>query len=244
MPNADYIYMNNLDSPLARTQILIVTDDVDTSFAWSRILQRDYAIVEVIGFDDIPNVAAKIHSFSEILVDHRDTPNRVLEVCRRLRGMSQHPLLLFTYETDERFHIEAYRLGVEECISKPIGGPLLVAKTKAWLRQAFQYGDSVQDLTVDGFRLDPETRIFGTDELSVKLSNLECRLMSILMANRGQVMESRHLARRVWSMYSDPDPQMLKNLVYRLRHKVEPVVGGRQYIESVVGIGYVLRSED
>ncbi len=235
--------MKYLDSPLTRAQILIVTDDVDTSLAWSRILQRHDLGVVVTSFDDISNVAAKIHAFSEILVDHRDTPDRALQVCRRLRGMSHQPLLLFTYETDERFHLEAYRLGVEECVKKPISGPLLAAKAQAWLRQAFQDDDSVQKLTANGFSLDPETRLFETADDSVKLSHLECRLLSVLIANRGQVMESGLLARRVWSMYPDPDPRLLKNLIYRLRNKIDRVSGGRQYIHSIAGIGYVFRVE-
>ena len=159
--------------------------------------------------------------------------------------MSPQPLLLFTYEADERFHIEAYRLGVEECVGKPIGIPLFVAKTRAWLRQVYQYqhGEAAQTLSANGFYLDPETSMFGTHEERVKLSNLECRLMSVLMVNRGQVVETGLLARRVWSMYSNPDPRMLKNLVYRLRQKVERVSGGRQYIQSVAGTGYLFQTD-
>ena len=233
-----------VDSVLPRSQILIVTDDADASRAWARVLSRYDLDAVVTSYDGLPSILSRISSFREVLVDHHEDPAGALQVCQRLRSMTQQPLLLFTYETDERYHIEAYRLGVEECVVKPIGIPLLVAKTRAWLRQGFQQEDAVQELAVHSLYLDPETRIFRTLENSVKLSNLECRLLSILMANRGQVMETGLLAKRVWSMYSEPDPRLLKNLVYRLRHKLGPVSDGHEYIESVAGIGYVFRAEN
>ena len=226
-------------------QILILTDDADASRAWSHVLSRHDIEAQVSSYDGLSSVLPKIGSFHEIIVDHYNDADTALDICRRLRSLTQQPLLLFTYETDERYHIEAYRLGVEECVGKPVGIPLFVAKTRAWLRQVFQYQheELAQRLIANGFFLDPETNMFGTPEASVKLSNLESRLMSTLMVNRGQVMETGYLARSVWSMYSNPDPRLLKNLVYRLRNKVEYVSNGQQYIQSVAGTGYVFQCE-
>ena len=222
-------------------RILILTDDADASRAWSHVLSRHDIEAEVSSYQGLSSLLPKIGAFHEIIVDHYDDAETALSICKRVRGLTQQPLLLFTYETDERYYIEAYRLGVEECIGKPVGIPLFVAKSRAWLRQVFQYQheELAQPLTANGFFLDPETNMFGTPEVSVKLSNLESKLMSALMVNRGQVLETGFLARRVWSMYSNPDPRLLKNLVYRLRNKVEHVSGGNQYIQSVVGTGYV-----
>ena len=231
----DFLYLP------AATRVLILTDDGATSATWSHVLKRYSIEVQVRSYEQLSEIVPKINFFQEVLVDHFGDPDNALLVCKRIRGMTQQPLLLFTYETDERFHMEAYRSGVDECVQKPLGVPLFVAKTRAWLRQAGQYQpeDPVQNLNAHGFVLDTETSVLTMSEKSVKLSHLECRLLSVLMANRGQVMGSRLLVDRVWSMHSDPDPKLLKNLVYRLRHKMDCVSDGHQYIRSVSGIGYI-----
>ena len=222
-------------------RVLILADSVATSATWLHALKQENIEAEVRSYDWLSDIVPEIDSFQGVLVDHFGDPDSALQVCQRIRGMTQQPLLLFTYETDERFHLEPYRAGVEECVQKPIGIPLLVAKTRAWLRQACQYQREgpVQNLTGYGFSLDTETSVLTMSENSAKLSHLECRLMSVLMANQGQVMESQLLVDRVWSMHSDPDPQLLKNLVYRLRQKLDRISDGRQYVHSVSGIGYV-----
>ncbi len=231
----DFLYLP------AVTHVLILTDDGATSATWSRALKRYNIEVQAKSYERLSEIVPKINFFQEVLVDHFGGQDSALLVCKRIRGMTQQPLLLLTDVADERFHIEAYRSGVDECIQKPIGIPLFVAKARAWLRQAGQYQpeDPVQNLNAHGFFLNTETSVLTMSEKSVKLSHLECQLMSVLMANRGQVIETQLLADRVWSMHSNPDPQLLKNLIYRLRQKIDCVSDGRQYIRSVFGIGYI-----
>ena len=141
---------------------------------------------------------------------------------RHIRANSVQPLLFFTYETDERFHLNAYELGVEECIAKPIGIPLFLAKVHAWLHRAAIQNAPNTILCVSRFQIDPERRLVTTpDEVTIKLSNLECRLLYVLMANRGRILESQLLVDRIWSEYQDVDSQLVKNLIYRLRRKID-----------------------
>ena len=233
----EYDRTNAIVTP-ARARVLILTDDGDASRAWAHVLSR-YDIETVVNsYDDLPKVGRQINSFHETLVDHYDDPSDALEICNKLRTMSHQPLLLFAYETDERFHLSAYRIGIEEYVAKPISIPLFVAKTRAWLRQATQSAESTHLVQANGFVLDPESRLLNHDEATVKLSVLEYRLMSLLMTNQGQILELGLLTQRVWAMYPHPDPKMLKNLVYRLRHKLQRISPCREYIESIEGIGY------
>ena len=226
----------------SRAQVLILTDDSDASRAWSHVLSRYDIDVTVTDYSGLPKFVSEIGTFRELLVDHYQDAQSALEICQKLRTLTQHPILLFTYETDERYHIQAYRLGVEECVRKPIGIPLFVAKTRSWLRRVIQDESPHGRLSSSNLYLDPQTRILeNEDGETVRLSNLECRLMTVFMTNPGQVLESNLLTDRVWSMYSDPDPQMLKNLVYRLRNKIQSVSVERQHIERVSGIGYVFQ---
>ncbi len=201
--------------------------------------------VTVTDYSGLSKFVPEIGTFRIMLVDHYQDPQSALEICEKLRMLTQYPILLFTYETDERYHIEAYRLGVEECVRKPIGIPLFVAKARSWLRRVFQDESPHGRLSSSSLHLDPQTRILENENgETVRLSNLECRLMTIFISNPGQILESKLLTDRVWSMYSDPDPYMLKNLVYRLRNKIQRVSVEGQHIERVAGIGYVFRAAE
>lgn len=235
----------NAESGDMAARVLILTDDADASNEWSRVLKRHDIKAEVMGYDGIQNIKTTAHTYHEIIIDHCDESDLALHVCGTMYSMFQQPLLLLTHETNERFHMEAYRRGVVECAKKPIGIPLFVAKAQARLRRAHRYEqpEVVETLTTDGFYLDTEAKIFGTFESSVRLSDLECRLLSILMENRKKVVESDRLVRRVWFMHSDPSPRLLRNLVHRLRHKTERVSDGRQLIWCVAGVGYVFKAD-
>lgn len=227
-------------APSARSKLFILTDDTDAARAWSHVLTRYDIETRAADYSDISEATSRINSFDLSLVDHYQDADSALQICQRMRDATELPLILFTYETDERYHLKAYKLGVDECVTKPIGIPLFLAKTRAWLRRVSRQDDTAKELAVQGFRLDLTTRMVGTPEgKTVKLSNLECRLMHMLMANYGRILETSLLTDRIWSSSTAPDARMLKNLVYRLRCKLEVTPDHPGYIRSVPGIGYV-----
>jgi two-component system, OmpR family, response regulator RegX3 len=101
----------------------------------------------------------------------------------------------------------------------------------ASMLSSFQAGD---------FRLDPAQRqlVLQTGKV-VKLTSLEFRLLHVLMSHPNQVLESSLLIDRVWGANSGGDSVLLKNVVYRLRRKIEPDPSQPRYIQSITGEGYV-----
>jgi DNA-binding response OmpR family regulator len=94
---------------------------------------------------------------------------------------------------------------------------------------------------VGDLRLDPAWRtILTADGSAIKLSTLEFRLLHLLMINRGQVLPSDIIVDRVWGYGGEGDSTLLKNLVYRLRRKIEPDPRQPRYIQTVAGEGYSL----
>src|SRR5690348_7437950 len=55
------------------------------------------------------------------IVDSDDPATDIIAICKQLRPRLSAPMLLLTYEHDERYHLKAYQVGVDECIPKPIG---------------------------------------------------------------------------------------------------------------------------
>jgi DNA-binding response OmpR family regulator len=136
--------------------------------------------------------------------------------------------------------LHGYEAGADECIVKPIGRGLMRAKIRAWLRRSWTVStDVLSPLDAAGLRLDPGQRQLSTPAgATIKLTNLEVRLLYLLMSHPGQVFRSEEIVARVWGYETDQEGALIKHLVYRVRHKVEPAPGHPRYVQTADG-GYV-----
>lgn len=78
------------------------------------------------------------------------------------------------------------------------------------------------------------------DAAPVKLTKLETRLLQILIANAGHVVSTERLLTHVWGHRGSGDRQLLKQLVHRLRQKIEDDPAEPQYLRTESGAGYLL----
>lgn len=119
----------------ADTSVLLLASCSQSAAAW---------VSELGGFGDSFVVATHqaglasffSESFDLIVVDTQGpTLTRAeLALCRRLRKYTAKPILLLTEDTNESHLLRAYRMGIDDCIEKPIAIELLIAKASAWAR--------------------------------------------------------------------------------------------------------------
>jgi len=141
---------------------------------------------------------------------------------------------------NESHILKAYQAGVDECVAKPVSPALFLAKVKVWLRHSWTIpAEGLEFMQISDLYLDTHGRkvIRGAGE-GIKLTNLEFRFLYLLMNNPGRILETEYIVERVWGYYGDGDSNLLKNLVYRLRRKIEPDHNSPRYIHSEPGIGY------
>lgn len=152
--------------------------------------------------------------------------------------------MLLTPGRNEAHILEVYQAGVDECIVKPVSPSLFLAKVGAWLRRSWTIpAEAMEDLQVGDVRLEPARReVAIATGSAVKLTNLEFRLLHLLMTHRGQVLEPDVIIDRVWGYAGSGDSAALKNVVYRLRRKIEPDPSRPRYIQTVAGEGYTFQA--
>ena len=103
---------------------------------------------------------------------------------------------------------------------------------------------ALETVQVGEFRLDPDRRLLCTpDGQVVKLTNLETRLLYLLMNHPAWTLETDYLVDRVWGHFGEGDSILLKNLVYRLRRKIEPNPSQPCYLLTEGSLGYRFRPE-
>jgi DNA-binding response OmpR family regulator len=179
-----------------------------------------------------------------IVVDIEPIEPIALRVIRELREQAVIPILMLGYNPANQFILEAYEAGVDDYILKPIEPSLLHAKIKAWLRRTWSIPVGMLDaLRVGDLRFLPDERTLIVEgQPPIRMTNLELRLMYYLMSHAGRTITAEELFQRIWGTDRDVNKTTLKNVVYRLRLKLEPDPANPHYIRTVAG-GYQFTSE-
>jgi DNA-binding response OmpR family regulator len=160
-------------------------------------------------------------------------------VCRQIRERSTTPIIMLTVRGEDNDIVRGLEIGADDYIPKPFSPRQLVARAYAVLRRAGQMTAPSPHQAGD-LQLAPnrrEARIGGGEPIA--LTPLEGKLLTYLMINAGQVLTADAIIDYVWGPRGG-DRDMLRQLVHRLRDKIEPDPGNPTHIKTVPGLGYGL----
>lgn len=161
------------------------------------------------------------------------------QVCEAIRSKSRVPVMMLTVRGEEEDLVRALELGADDYLSKPFSPRTLLARVKALLRRAGM--ENTAPLAAGRIRLDVEEHTVQIGEQDpVRLTKLELRLLQMLIANAGHTVSSDRLLLQVWGHKGAGDRQLLKQLVHRLRGKLELDPAAPQMLQTVAGAGYKL----
>lgn len=167
-----------------------------------------------------------------------------LEACRRVRRVSDIPIILLTAKTQEADILEGFNTGADDYITKPFRAKELIARINAILhrtkRQRVQAG---RQLAYDDLVMDMDTRRVTLDGKYLRLTPLEFQLLHYFMQNPGDLLTKEELLENVWG-YLKPGGNMnlVETTIRRLRMKIEIDPSNPRYIQTVWGRGYRLGS--
>ena len=163
------------------------------------------------------------------------------EVLKRLRASgSSVPVLLLTVRSGEEDQVQGLDLGADDYLTKPFSPRTLLARVRALLRRAGTVAP--QPMTAGDIALDAERQTVSVrGGAPVRLTPLEFRLAQMLLANAAHTLPTERLTTHVWGYRGMGDRQLLKQLVHRLRHKIEDDPAKPRYLHTVSGVGYVFR---
>ena len=226
--------------PGMRAKVLLISDEYNTARIWCNILNQKNIDTTLQS-----SPADVLQSWSEaipdlIVIDAYADEFDGLTLASQLREQGVVPIILLTAVNNETHILDAYQAGVDECVIKPISPALFLAKVKVWLRRSWTMPtESLDVIQVGGLQLDPTRRLVMTDDQqTINLTNLEFRLLHLLMTHPGWVLNTEDIVLKVWGYYGNGDSNLLKNVVYRLRRKVDPDPGNPRYIHTEAGLGY------
>lgn len=165
------------------------------------------------------------------------------DVCRHIRRQSDVPIILLTVRGEENDIVRGLEAGADDYILKPFSPRQLVARVQAVLRRGLgaESASPSAKLSIDGLDFNPKIREVSLPNGETKsLTSLENRLLEYLMLNAGHILTTDDLISDVWGA-SGGNSEMLRQLVRRLRAKIEEDPTKPFYIQNLPGLGYAFR---
>ena len=160
-----------------------------------------------------------------------------VELCRRIRAVSNVPIIVLSVKGEERSKVEALDSGADDYVTKPFGIDELLARVRAALRRSGGEAD-VASFEVGDFRVDLATRRVHAGGQEVRLTPKEFDLFVYMARHPNRVITHRTLLEAVWGEGSQEQPEYLRVFMGQLRKKLEPDSSNPKYLVTEPWVGY------
>ncbi|TWP36399.1 response regulator [Leekyejoonella antrihumi] len=222
------------------TRILVVDDDPALVRTLGINLRaRDYEVESA--FDGRSALQSVADAPADLMVLDLGLPDiDGVEVIRRVRTMSQLPIIVLSarHESDDK--VEALDEGADDYVTKPFGVDELLARIRTSLRRSAVEEPPAPSIATADFSLDFAERVATRAGHPLHLTPTEWRLLEALAHHRGHLVRQEDLLFAVWGNGYERQSHYLRVYTGNLRRKLEPTPGRPRYLQTEPGIGYRL----
>jgi len=234
-------------SPQQPYRVLVIEDDPGILAMIEMMLRKGgYEVVSapdaLVGL----RVAYQTHPHA-IILDVMMPEMDGFEACRRLREMTNAPILFLTGKaTTADDAARGLDLGADEYMTKPFRFVELLSRLRACLRRAetSEDGDNRFVCPAPSVFLDCARRELTIEGRHIYLRPKEFEVLEVLMHFAGRVLAPDAILLRVWGPERVGDPGLVKQYIYQLRQKIEVDPQEPRYIQSIPGGGYYFAASD
>ncbi len=166
-----------------------------------------------------------------------------LELCRRLREISDVPIIVLSVRGEENTKVEALDAGADDYVTKPFGMDELLARIRAALRRKPATDSSVQIIEAGEFRIDLDAHTATHAGQELRLTPKEFDLLTHFLRHAGKVLTHRSLLGAVWGGDYTEQTEYLRVFIGQLRKKIEPDHANPRYILTEPWVGYRFNPE-
>lgn len=222
-------------------KVLIVEDEENmVSFIQMELKYEGYDVDVANDGRTAVDLALK-NDYDLILLDLMLPGINGLEVCRRVRKEKDTPIIMLTARDSVMDKVTGLQTGADDYVAKPFAIEELLARMEVIFRRVSKNNNrwmKFKDIT-----LDIEGRIVKKGEEIIELTNTEFQLLVTLIKNKNKVLTRDILLDSVWGYNSEAETNIVDVYVRYVRNKLDQN-DKEKYIQTVRGVGYVMRDED
>lgn len=220
-------------------KILVIDDEEPTAQLIELLLKRrEFEVIKAYRAEEGLRQAYR-HQPDLVLLDIMMPDMDGWEVCKRLREMSDVPIIFLTARGETRDVVKGLEMGADDYVVKPYDNDELVARVRAHLRRSPRPSMS-DELVFDGgdFRINFMNReVYVRNEIK-HLTPKEFNLLGVLVRNAGRVVTRTELVTQAWGEEYGDAIDSLKLYIHYLRQKLEKTPTQPDYILTSRGVGY------
>ncbi len=226
--------------------VLVIDDDIDILRMLKLALTTSgfEATLAVSGLDGLRR-AYETHP-DAIILDVMMPMHDGFETCRRLREMTDVPIIFLTAKGTVDDIVRGLALGADDYVIKPFNKKELISRLVACLRRAANKEESPDILvfTQGAFVLDRSRRHAVVNGEIVHLTPTEFEVLDYLVRHAGRVLSRDAILTRVWGPEYLGETELVKQFIYRLRQKIEADPRNPRFIHTVPSTGYFFEAEE
>lgn len=224
------------------SKILIIEDDNDIAE-----VERDYLLINGFEADITDNGITGIDKIKQgdydlVLLDLMLPGLDGFTVCKRLREITDIPILMVTARKEDIDKIRGLGLGADDYVEKPFSPNVLVARVKANLQQYSRLkNNNVKKesiIDVGDYKINTSSHRVYKHGREVELKNKEYELFLFLVMNADIVFDKETIYEKIWGFDSLGDTATVAVHINRLREKLEDEPSKPKHIQTVWGAGY------
>lgn len=223
-------------------KVLIVEDEENmVSFIQMELKYEGYE-VDVADNGRLAVSMALENNYDIILLDLMLPGINGLEVCRRIRKEKDTPIIMLTARDSVMDKVTGLQTGADDYLAKPFAIEELLARMEVILRRVKKYNKE-SEIKFKDITLDIEGRIVKKNDEIIELTNTEFQLLLSFMRNKNRVLTREVLLNSVWGYNSEAETNIVDVYVRYVRNKLDKL-DKEKYIQTVRGVGYVMRNHD
>lgn len=220
--------------------LVVEDDDALASLLASQLAARNY-IVDCVADGETGWAYASTFDYDLIVLDWMLPQLDGIRLCQRLRDHEYGtPILLLSVKGEQTDKVKGLEAGADDYMVKPFDIEELLARIRGLLRRSHQEADPV--LTWGQLSLDPASCKVCYKGQPLALTAKEYSLIELLLRHPHQVFSATTLLNKLWSSDDFPSEATVRSHLRRLRQKLHQAGAATDFIETVRGLGYRLKS--
>ena len=235
--------INNRDLKGKKMRVLLVEDDYAVSQSIETMLKKEGMVVDATDLGEDGLDIAKLYDYDIIILDLMLPDMNGYEVLKNLRSAKvTTPVLILSGLSEPDKKVKGLGYGADDYLTKPFDKAELLARIQAVVRRSKGHPNSV--IKTGDVEIDIDTQTVTVKGKTLHLTGKEYGIMELLSLRKGATLNKDQFLNHLYGGIDEPELKIIDVFICKLRKKLEKASGGKNYIETVWGRGYVLRDPD
>ena len=221
-------------------RVLLIEDDSAMARSIELMLRSEGFNVYTTDLGEEGIDLGKLYDYDIIVLDLQLPDMSGFEVLKSLRvAKVQTPVLILSGNAIVEAKVKALGFGADDYMTKPFHKDELVARIQAVVRRSKGHSQSV--ITTGKLTVNLDAKTVEVDGSRVHLTGKEYQMLELLSLRKGTTLTKEMFLNHLYGGMDEPELKIIDVFICKLRKKLSVATGGKNYIETVWGRGYVLR---